>query len=182
METKPEEVHKNATFTWRKTMWTSGEMYVLLGWKNVLSKNELPHEYTEYGPHFWEAGDKIYISYNSTATGNRHLIERFKQSSSSYIPPELYQGQLFTKTGFVALIHHLRRSCGQLRDLRLKISESEEIVTELIPLPDPKPQEPPVAPEETVEEEVSGPKPSFLERVEHVLHGWNKQTVRERKI
>jgi len=66
--------------------------------------------------------------------------------------------------------------------VKLKVSESEEIVVELDPLPDPVPPpasteyDPSVAFDDGV---VIDKKQTLLERVERILHGWNKETTKE---
>lgn len=172
------EHHPKATLTWRKTIWKSATMYTLMGWENVLTKEDLPYEYIDYGPHFWEAGNKIYISNNrpkSYYADKADMAER-------YVVPELYIGQMLQEKDFDNLIKHLRRACRQLHKLKQKVSESEEIVVELEPLPDPVPPPDPEPYDPSVafdDGEVIDKKPTLLERVERILHGWNTEESKE---
>ena len=116
------EEHPKATLTWRKTTWNYETMYTLMGWKNVLSKEDLPPEYTRWSAsRFWADDDKIRIP--------------GKRSDVRCIPSELHRGQVFIERDFVKLIDHLRLACEWLRRVKQVVGESEEIVTELVPSP-----------------------------------------------
>jgi hypothetical protein len=134
------EEHLKATLIWRKTTWKRETLYTLIGWENVLSKDDLPAEYTDRGPHFWEAGDTIYISDNKPKSYYANTAD----PADRWTVPELYPGQSLREHEFEHLIHHLRRACEWLRRVKLKVGESEEIVVELDPLPDPEPYAPSV--------------------------------------
>jgi hypothetical protein len=153
------EEHPKATLIWRKTTWKRETLYTLIGWKNVLSKGDLPAEYTDRGPHFWEAGDTIYISDNKPKSYYANKADR-------WTVPELYPGQSLREHDFEHLIHHLRRACEWLRRVKRKVSESEEIVVELDPLPDPEPCVPSVASDDGT---VVTKKPTLSERVARML-------------
>ena len=117
------EEHPKATFTWRKTTWKNETLYTLMGWENVLSKEDLPPEYTEWNTaRFWAVGDKIRIP------GKRDGLR-------SAIPQELCRGQVFVECDYAQLTGHLLLACEWLRRTKLKVSESEEIVMEIEALP-----------------------------------------------
>ncbi len=167
------EEHPKATLTWRKTEWKRGTVHTLLSWENVLRKEDLPYEYTDVGPHFWDTGDKIHIG--SSDCG------RFNAFSGYCIPCELYRGQIFGEEAFNRLLKYLQRSCRQLKRAELKVSESEEVVVEIEPEPEPEPvipddYDPSVAFDDGA---VIDKKPTLLERVERILHGWNTEESKE---
>lgn len=168
------EEHPKATLTWRKTTWKYETLYTLMGWKNVLGKEDLPSEYTDRGPHFWEVDNKIRISNNRPKS---YYADR-DNLADVWVPPKLYPGQSLTEDDFEKLIHHLRRACEWLRRVKRKVSESEEIVVELDPLPDPEPYDSSVAFDDGT---VIAKNPTLLERVERILHGWNTEESKEVK-
>jgi len=101
------EEHPKATFTWRKTTWKHETLYTLTGWEGVLKRDELPYEYTDRGPHFWEVGNKIHISNNRPRS---YYVER-ANLADRWVVPELYPGQSLTEDDFKKLIPHLRSAC-----------------------------------------------------------------------
>ena len=159
------EEHPKATFTWRKTEWKYDRVYTLMGWENVLGKEDLPYEYLDIGPHFWEVGDRIYIHDDPAS-------RRCGKLSRPCVPSELYIGQVIREDSFGKLVHHLREACRRLRKLRVVVSNSYEIVVELDPLPDPVPppdpgpHDPSVAFDDGV---VIAKKPTLLERVRRMI-------------
>jgi hypothetical protein len=166
---------KQATLTWRKTTWRYETLYTLTGWENVLTKEDLPFEYTDRGPHFWEVGNKIHISNNRPKSDYADLADR-------WVVPELYLGQSLLEYDFEKLIPHLRKACEWLRRVKQKVSESEEIVVELEPLPDPVPPPDPEPYDPSVafdDGAVIDKKPTLLERAERILHGWNTEESKE---
>jgi len=154
--------HPKATFTWRKTTWKYNTLYTLTGWEGVLKRDELPYEYLNFGSAaFWATGSEI-------CCVDLHNI---------MTPPTLRVGSVLREVDFVIFKAYVAAASNNLHDVRLKVGESEEIVVEVEPSPpDPSNYDPSVAFDDGV---VIDKKPTLLERVERILHGWNKETAKE---
>jgi len=112
-----------ATFRWRKTVAT----YTLLGWDNVLMRDELPFEYTNGpGPKFWYvppvvAGKVAYVEHIRLGT--------LSEDHSGYV--RIMRGSVLFEDDHDKLIAYLKSAAERLSLLKKEIAESKEITDEV---------------------------------------------------
>ena len=157
MENMDKENNTKATLMWRKIPGKREMMFILVGWENVMRKEDLPAVYTRYGPHFWEEssweeGDSIHIG--------------------GHIYHDLYVGMAFNRVKYDKLYHYLDMACIRLKELKYALNESERIVWNLGPS-----QDFPITRTEEFdfdEKEVNVEESAYHKRLTRAIHGLNK--------
>jgi len=112
-----------ATFRWRKLC----ETYTLLGWDNVLMRDELPAEYTNGpGPKFWYVPPVV----AGNVPYNEHIrLGVIDKNHSGYA--RLMLGSVIFEKDHDKLITYLKGAAKRLSCIRLELESAEEITVEV---------------------------------------------------
>ena len=112
-----------ATFRWRKTVAT----YTLLGWDNVLMRDELPFEYVNGpGPKFWYVPPVV----AGKVAYNEHIrLGTLSEDHSGYV--RIMIGSVLFVDDHDKLIAYLKYAAERLHILNEAIAESKEITDEV---------------------------------------------------
>jgi hypothetical protein len=113
----------NATLRWRKLC----ETYTLLGWDNVLMRDELPFEYTNApGPKFWYVPPVV--------VGKVAYVEHIRLGSKSedhsgYV--RMMLGSVLFEEDHDKLVVYLKEAAKRLSRIRAELESAEEITVEV---------------------------------------------------